>query len=43
VELGVSYVPWIKLSRDVNLEQFEEGGMIDEDTIPDYLKSNVTV
>jgi hypothetical protein len=41
VEVGVTYIPWPKLSREVNLEQFEEGGMIDEDTLPDYLRSEL--
>lgn len=40
VELGVSYIPWNKLINitDQDLELLEEGGMIDEDTLPPYLK-----
>lgn len=40
VELGVSYIPWNKLVNitDQELELLEEGGMIDEDTLPPHLK-----
>lgn len=40
VELGVSYIPWVKLTNitDQELELLEEGGMIDEDTLPAHLK-----
>ncbi|GLH05490.1 Sex-lethal homolog [Gryllus bimaculatus] len=38
VDLGVSYIPWDKLSRDSDLDAVEEGGMIDEETLPDWLK-----
>lgn len=40
VELGVSYIPWNKLVNvtDQDLELLEEGGMIDEDTLPPNLK-----
>lgn len=40
VELGVSYIPWNKLLNitDQDLELLEEGGMIDEDTLPPNLK-----
>lgn len=40
VELGVSYIPWNKLTNitDQELELLEEGGMIDEDTLPAHLK-----
>ena len=40
VELGVSYIPWNKLTNitDQELELLEEGGMIDEDTLPPHLK-----
>lgn len=42
VELGVSYIPWNKLINvtDQDLELLEEGGMIDEDTLPPNLKGN---
>lgn len=40
MELGVSYIPWNKLINitDQDLELLEEGGMIDEDTLPPNLK-----
>lgn len=43
VELGVSYIPWNKLSNitDQDLELLEEGGMIDEDTLPPQLKGDL--
>lgn len=43
VELGVSYIPWNKLINvtDQDLELLEEGGMIDEDTLPPNLKGNI--
>lgn len=43
VELGVSYIPWNKLNNitDQELELLEEGGMIDEDTLPPHLKGTV--
>ncbi|XP_014233999.1 splicing factor, arginine/serine-rich 15 [Trichogramma pretiosum] len=41
VEAGVTYIPWNKLANvsDQELELFEEGGMIDEDSMPPWLKS----
>ncbi|XP_025989646.1 SR-related and CTD-associated factor 4 isoform X2 [Solenopsis invicta] len=43
VELGVSYIPWNKLTNitDQDLELLEEGGMIDEDTLPPHLKGKL--
>jgi len=38
VEQGVSYIPWSKLKTETNLEDFEDGGYLDEDTIPNFLK-----
>ncbi|KAG8318093.1 RNA binding [Homalodisca vitripennis] len=38
VEQGVSYIPWTKLSPDIDLELLEEGGMIDEESFPEWLK-----
>lgn len=37
-DLGVSYIPWEKLSRETDLDGLEEGGMIDEETVPEFLK-----
>jgi RNA-binding protein 16 len=39
VDLGVSYIPWAKLTRDSDLDALEEGGMIDEETVPEWIKS----
>jgi hypothetical protein len=38
VELGCSYIPWMRIPRDFDLDALEEGGMIDEETMPDWLK-----
>lgn len=34
----MSYIPWSKIKPDIDLELLEDGGMIDEDTMPDWLK-----
>lgn len=39
VDLGVSYIPWSKLKQDIDIELLEEGGMIDEDTMPAWMKT----
>ena len=39
VDFGVSYIPWPKLTRDSDLDALEEGGMIDEETVPEWIKS----
>jgi hypothetical protein len=38
VDQGVSYIPWSKLTPDTDFELLEEGGMLDEETFPDWLK-----
>ncbi|RWS31279.1 splicing factor: arginine/serine-rich 15-like isoform X1 [Leptotrombidium deliense] len=38
VDLGASYIPFEKINDDVDLDLLEDGGMIDEETIPDCLK-----
>lgn len=38
-DLGVSYIPWSKLKPDIDLEMLEDGGMIDEDTMPAWMKA----
>ena len=43
VEHGVSYIPWSKLSRDCDLDALEEGGMVDEETVPEWIKSKFIV
>lgn len=40
-DLGVSYIPWSKLKPDIDLELLEDGGMIDEDTMPSWMKAKV--
>lgn len=40
-DLGVSYIPWSKLKPDIDLEMLEEGGMIDEDTMPEWMKNKM--
>jgi len=37
VEAGISYIPWSKLRPDTDIEEFEDGGCIDETTLPDFL------
>ncbi|XP_034111608.1 SR-related and CTD-associated factor 4 isoform X2 [Drosophila albomicans] len=41
LELGVTYVPWNKLSTDTDLDSLEEGGMFDEDTMPGWMKQKI--
>ncbi|XP_017839117.1 SR-related and CTD-associated factor 4 isoform X3 [Drosophila busckii] len=41
LELGVTYVPWNKLSVDTDLDSLEEGGMFDEDTMPSWMKQKI--
>lgn len=41
VDLGVSYIPWSKLSHATNFDALEEGGMFDEDSMPEWLKLHV--
>uniref|UniRef100_A0AAR5Q4I9 RRM domain-containing protein n=1 Tax=Dendroctonus ponderosae TaxID=77166 RepID=A0AAR5Q4I9_DENPD len=40
-DLGVSYIPYNKLRPDMDLEALEDGGMIDEDSMPDWMKMKV--
>ncbi|XP_040154369.1 SR-related and CTD-associated factor 8 isoform X2 [Anopheles arabiensis] len=42
LDLGVSYIPWSKLSPSTDLETLEDGGMFDEDTIPQWMKEKST-
>lgn len=41
VDLGVSYIPWAKISHGTDFEALEEGGMFDEDSMPEWLKAHV--
>uniref|UniRef100_A0A7G3AYH6 Putative rna polymerase ii c-terminal domain-binding protein ra4 n=1 Tax=Lutzomyia longipalpis TaxID=7200 RepID=A0A7G3AYH6_LUTLO len=38
LDLGVSYIPWSKIDHTTDLISLEEGGMFDEDTLPEWLK-----
>jgi len=39
IDEGVSYIPWEKLNKDIDYDELEVGGMLDEDTMPEWLKS----
>ncbi|XP_017073101.1 SR-related and CTD-associated factor 4 isoform X2 [Drosophila eugracilis] len=41
LELGVTYIPWSKLSQDTDFDALEEGGMFDEDTMPNQMKQKI--
>jgi len=41
LELGVTYIPWSKLSPDTDFDALEEGGMFDEDTMPIQMKQKI--
>lgn len=41
LDLGVSYVPWLKLDNNTDFESLEEGGMFDEDSMPTWLKEKI--
>lgn len=38
---GVSYIPWNKLSQDTDFVALEEGGMFDEETLPNWMKEKL--
>lgn len=38
VDQGVSYIPWSKINPDTDFELLEEGGMLDEESFPEWLK-----
>lgn len=40
-DLGVSYIPYTKIKEDIDIEMLEDGGMIDEDTMPDWMREKV--
>lgn len=40
-DLGVSYIPWSKLKPDIDIEMLEDGGMVDEDTMPAWMKAKM--
>ena len=39
VDLGVSYIPINRLDPQTDMAMLEDGGMFDEDTMPDWMKS----
>lgn len=39
--LGVTYIPFIKLTHATDFEALEEGGMYDEDTMPVWMKEKL--
>ena len=39
LDLGSSYIPLDKINSQVNMADLEEGGMFDEETLPDWLRS----
>ncbi|XP_054270255.1 SR-related and CTD-associated factor 4-like isoform X3 [Macrosteles quadrilineatus] len=41
VDQGVSYIPWSKITHDIDVELLEEGGMIDEESMPDWLRERM--
>lgn len=41
LDLGVTYIPWNKLNTDVKIKDLEEGGMVDEDTMPTWMKESM--
>lgn len=43
VDLGVSYIPWSKLRNQEDLDKVEEGGSIDDDTLPEWTKRNFLI
>lgn len=43
VELGASYIPYDKLDDNVDIDLLEDGGMIDEDTVPEKLKGELNL
>ncbi|KAJ8985761.1 hypothetical protein NQ317_014414 [Molorchus minor] len=40
-DLGVSYIPYSKIKQDIDIELLEDGGMIDEETMPQWMKEKV--
>ncbi|KAF7268806.1 hypothetical protein GWI33_018153 [Rhynchophorus ferrugineus] len=40
-DLGVSYIPWNKIKLDIDLEMLEDGGMIDEETMPPWMQMKI--
>lgn len=41
LDTGISYIPFNKLSNSTDFESLEEGGMFDEDSMPNWLKEKL--
>uniref|UniRef100_A0A2S2Q540 Protein SCAF8 n=2 Tax=Sipha flava TaxID=143950 RepID=A0A2S2Q540_9HEMI len=41
IDDGVSYIPWEKLNKEIDYDELEIGGMLDEDTMPEWLKTHL--
>uniref|UniRef100_A0A8D8PUY4 Splicing factor, arginine/serine-rich 15 n=1 Tax=Cacopsylla melanoneura TaxID=428564 RepID=A0A8D8PUY4_9HEMI len=41
VQDGVSYIPYDRLSKDIDYDYLEDGGVFDEDTVPLWLKDHL--
>lgn len=41
IDLGCSYIPWSKLDQKTDLESLEEGGMLDDETMPQWMKDKI--
>lgn len=41
IDLGVSYIPWNKINNLTDFEALEEGGMFDEDSMPQWIKDKI--
>ena len=39
LDLGCSYIPVEKLNSQVNMADLEEGGMFDDETLPDWMRT----
>ena len=38
VKAGATFIPWNKIPHDINIEKLEDGGSIDEETMPLWLQ-----
>lgn len=41
LELGVTYIPWKNLDESTDFDTLEEGGMFDEDSMPNWMKEKI--
>lgn len=41
LDVGVTFIPWNKLSESTDFDSLEEGGMFDEDSMPPWLKEKL--